>query len=295
VAEQLGVDVGLMMVMGIAVGLPCALVGLAMAHWMQARFDLPMRSLPGAAAEDKPPASTDSLPSLPASILPILLPVALLASGTLFHLLSKFVAAPHWLHTLKPLLTVLGDPNVALLLAAATAALVYRRHARPSREQWGRDIELTVMSAGTIILITAAGGAFGAMLKEAGVGTAIQALFTDEKAAGGLLLLGIGWLISSLLKISQGSTTVAMITASSMLAAMVEGQTLPFNPVYLALAIGFGGLCIVWMNDSGFWIIAKMSGFTEIEVLKTWTLMLIVISLLGLALTALLATFLPLI
>jgi GntP family gluconate:H+ symporter len=79
------------------------------------------------------------------------------------------------------------------------------------------------------------------------------------------------------------------------LAAMVEGQTLPFNPVYLALAIGFGGLCIVWMNDSGFWIIARMSGFTEIEVLKTWTVMLIVISLLGLALTALLATFLPLI
>jgi GntP family gluconate:H+ symporter len=295
VAEQLGVDVGLMMVMGIAVGLPCALVALALAHWMQARFDFPMRSLPGAAVEDKPPVSTDSLPSLTASLLPILLPVALLASGTISKLLSQSATAPHWLIAWNPLLTVLGDPNVALLLAATTAALVYILHARPSREQWGRDIELTVMSAGTIILITAAGGAFGAMLKEAGVGAAIQALFTDEKTAGGLLLLGIGWLISSLLKISQGSTTVAMITASSMLAAMVEGQTLPFNPVYLALAIGFGGLCIVWMNDSGFWIIARMSGFTEIEVLKTWTVMLIVISLLGLALTALLATFLPLI
>jgi len=296
VAEQLSVDVGLMMVMGIAVGLPCALVGLTMAHWMQARFDLPMRPLPGAVgSETRPPAADDSLPSLAASLLPIVLPVVLLASGTIVNLLAASAPSSHWLHAIKPLTTVLGDPNAALLIAATTAALVYVFHVRPGREKWGRDIELTVMSAGTIILITAAGGAFGAMLKEAGVGTAIQSLFTDGQSAGGLLLLVIGWLIASLLKISQGSTTVAMITASSMLAAMIEGQALPFNPVYLALAIGFGGLCIVWMNDSGFWIIARMSGFTEMEVLKTWTVMLVVISLLGLALTALLATLMPLV
>jgi gluconate:H+ symporter, GntP family len=301
VAQQLSVDIGLMMVMGIAVGLPCALLGLALAHVMQARFDLPMRPLSGAVetgSESSPVPvhlPDTALPSLSLSVLPIVLPVALLAAGTIMPMLSQSLAADHWLIALLPPITVLGDPNAALLIAAITAALVYVSHAKPGREKWGRDIELTVMSAGTIILITAAGGAFGAMLKEAGVGNAIQTLFTDGRPAGGLLLLLIGWLIASLLKISQGSTTVAMITASSMLAAMIEGQVLPFNPVYLALAIGFGGLCVVWMNDSGFWIIARMSGFTEMEVLKTWTLILIVISLAGLALTALLARFLPLI
>lgn len=296
VAEQLSVDIGLMMVMGIAVGLPCALAGLGMAHWMQKRYDLPMRPLPGSLEPKQQPITPDeALPSLAASVLPILLPVVLLATGTIVNLLSKTASGDHWIHLIKPFAAVLGDPNAALLMAATAAALVYVFHQRPGREKWGRDIELTVMNAGTIILITAAGGAFGAMLKEAGVGTAIQSLFTDEKAAAGLWLLGVGWLISSLLKISQGSTTVAMITASSMLAAMIEGQVLPFNPVYLALAIGFGGLCIVWMNDSGFWIIAKMSGFTELEVLKTWSTMLVVISLLGLALTLLLARLMPLV
>ena len=75
---------------------------------------------------------------------------------------------------------------------------------------------------------------------------------------------------------------------------MLDGQVLAFHPVYLALAVGFGGLCVVWMNDSGFWIIARMSGFTELEVLKTWSFMLVLVSLFGLALTALLAVVLPL-
>jgi GntP family gluconate:H+ symporter len=84
-----------------------------------------------------------------------------------------------------------------------------------------------------------------------------------------------------------------MITAAGMMAAMMEGQVLPFHPVYLALAVGFGGLCIVWMNDSGFWIIARMSGFTETEVLKTWTVTLAVMSVLGLLITGLLAWLMP--
>ena len=132
------------------------------------------------------------------------------------------------------------------------------------------------------------------MLKEAGVGAAIQSWFAAGGSGGGWMLLGMGWLIASLLKISQGSTTVAMITAAGMMGAILQGQPLPFHPVYLALAIGFGRLFVVWMNDSGFWIIARMSGFTEGEVLKTWTVTLAVMSVLGLLLTTLLAWALPL-
>ena len=103
----------------------------------------------------------------------------------------------------------------------------------------------------------------------------------------------MAWLIASLMKVSQGSTTVAMITAAGMMAAMIEGQPPPFHPVYLALAIGFGGLFVVWMNDSGFWIIARMSGFSEMEVLRTWTVTLAIMSVLGLLLTGLLAWLMP--
>lgn len=292
VAELLKVDVGMMILMGIAVALPSAAVALGLAHWLQARHEIPMRPLPGEDIDRPVPADSD-LPGFWVSVLPIALPVVLMAAGTVLAMQAKTAAAGDWVHQAAGFMKVAGDPNFALMVATLASVLVYVRQRRPSREQLSADIEESMMSAGTIILITAAGGAFGAMLKEAGVGPAIQGLFGGGGASG-LILLVVAWVIAALLKTSQGSTTVAMITSAGMMASMLDGQTLPFHPVYVALAVGFGGLCVVWMNDSGFWIIARMSGMTELEVLKTWTLMLVLLSLFGLAFTSLLATVLPL-
>jgi GntP family gluconate:H+ symporter len=291
VAEILKVDVGMMILMGIAVALPSALVALGLAHWLQARYEIPMRALPGEDVDRPAPADSD-LPGFWVSVLPIALPVILMAAGTVFAMQAKTAVAGAWVHEAADLMKVAGDPNFALMVATLASVLVYVRQRLPSREQLSNDIEESMMSAGTIILITAAGGAFGAMLKEAGVGPAIQNLFGG--GSSGLILLVVGWIIAALLKTAQGSTTVAMITSAGMMASMLDGQVLAFHPVYLALAVGFGGLCVVWMNDSGFWIIARMSGLTEIEVLKTWSFMLVLVSLFGLALTALLAVVLPL-
>ena len=291
VAELLKVDVGMMILMGIAVALPSALVALGLAHWLQARYEIPMRALPGEDVDRPAPADSD-LPGFWVSVLPIALPVVLMAAGTVFAMQAKTAVAGAWVHEAAEIMKVAGDPNFALMVATLASVLVYVRQRRPSREQLSNDIEESMMSAGTIILITAAGGAFGAMLKEAGVGPAIQNLFGG--GSSGLILLLVAWVIAALLKTAQGSTTVAMITSAGMMASMLDGQVLAFHPVYLALAVGFGGLCVVWMNDSGFWIIARMSGLTEIEVLKTWSFMLVLVSLFGLALTALLAVVLPL-
>jgi H+/gluconate symporter-like permease len=153
-------------------------------------------------------------------------------------------------------------------------------------------VEEALMSGGVIILITAAGGAFGAMLKAAEIGPAISGMFQDARS-GGIGLLLLGFLISALLKFAQGSTTVAVITASSMVAAMIEGTALGFNPVYIATAIGGGGLIGSWMNDSGFWIFAKMSGLTEAEALKSWTPLLCVLGTVTLIMSILLSIVLP--
>ncbi len=291
VAELLKVDVGMMILMGIAVALPSALVALGLAHWLQARYEIPMRALPGEDVDRPAPADSD-LPGFWVSVLPIALPVVLMAAGTVFAMQAKTAVAGAWVLEAAEIMKVAGDPNFALMVATLASVLVYVRQRRPSREQLSNDIEESMMSAGTIILITAAGGAFGAMLKEAGVGPAIQNLFGG--GSSGLILLVVAWVIAALLKTAQGSTTVAMITSAGMMASMLDGQVLAFHPVYLALAVGFGGLCVVWMNDSGFWIIARMSGMTELEVLKTWSFMLVLVSLFGLALTALLAVVLPL-
>jgi len=131
------------------------------------------------------------------------------------------------------------------------------------------------------------------MLKEAQSGASINDLFGTN--AQGMMLLVLGFGVSALLKVAQGSSTVAMITASAMLASMVaQAGELPYNAVYLCTAIGAGSLVGSWMNDSGFWIVAKMSGFTEEEALKTWTLLLAVMGVVAFGVTVLLTYLLPL-
>jgi GntP family gluconate:H+ symporter len=109
------------------------------------------------------------------------------------------------------------------------------------------------------------------------------------------LLLFVGFLISSVLKVAQGSSTVAMITGSAMLAGIADPQTLGFHPVYLATSIGAGSLVGSWMNDSGFWIFAKMGGLTEVEALKSWTPMLVVLGVVAFGVTVVLAMLMPLV
>jgi GntP family gluconate:H+ symporter len=97
------------------------------------------------------------------------------------------------------------------------------------------------------------------------------------------------------LKLAQGSSTVAMITAAGMVGAMVDGTlALPYHPVYLATAIASGSLVGSWMNDSGFWIFTKMGGLTEAEGLRSWTPLLVVLGCAGFAITLALALALPL-
>ena len=153
------------------------------------------------------------------------------------------------------------------------------------------------MSAGVIILITAGGGAFGKMLLQAEIGEAIKTLFSGngpDASMSGMGYLLLGFLIAAVLKIAQGSSTVAMIVGSSMMSAILQDENIGFNYVYVATAIGAGSLFGSWMNDSGFWIFAKMGGLTEGEALKSWTVMLIVLSLVSLLVTILLSLVLPL-
>ena len=165
---------------------------------------------------------------------------------------------------------VVGNPSLALLLAAVVALLIEKRQRSVSWAILGGEIEKALASAGVIILITAAGGAFGAMLKQAYVGDAIREVFAQYSQSG-LGLLALAFLISSVLKFAQGSSTVAMITASGMLASVASPEHLGCHPVYMATAIGGGSLFGSWMNDSGFWIFTKMGYLTSVEGLKTWT------------------------
>lgn len=108
------------------------------------------------------------------------------------------------------------------------------------------------------------------------------------------MLLGLGAFIASMIKIAQGSCTVAMITSSAMIAAMLTStETLGYHPAYLATAIGGGSMIGSWMNDSGFWIFVKMTGLTEAEGLKSWTPLVAIVGFTAIVVSFLLAIILP--
>ena len=188
-----------------------------------------------------------------------------------------------------------GNRNIALLLGAAIALFVLVRQKRGlTLARIAEMIEPPFATAGVIILITSAGGAFGLMLKNAGVGDAVKALVGDNVSGTQLLLLS--WLVAGVIRIAQGSATVAMLTTAAMIYPIMSGgAALPYHPVYIFMAIGFGAMICSWMNDSGFWVVGKLSGFTEKETLKTWTVALTVNSVAGLLVCLVFSKLVPLI
>jgi H+/gluconate symporter-like permease len=190
-------------------------------------------------------------------------------------------------------LSGLGNASFALSIAALIAIGTLAWAKNRSLTALAGDVEESLMSGGLIILITAAGGAFGAMLQRANISGAIQS-FIDLQGGGGMMVMVIGFGIAALLKVAQGSSTVAMIIGSSMVAAMVNVETLPYHTAYLVTAIGGGSLVGSWMNDSGFWVYAKMGGLTEAESLKTWTPMLVFLGVTALGFSLLFGMVMPL-
>jgi GntP family gluconate:H+ symporter len=204
------------------------------------------------------------------------------------------IQTPNAFNELKPWTQLLGNPSLALLLSMAISLFTWVRYKTPTGDEFSNAVETALLSGGLVILITAAGGAFGSMLKITGIASDIQALFEGSGSVG-LVSLFLAFGMSALLKVAQGSSTTAMITVSAMMAAMnLTQEELGFNMVYIATSIGAGSLIGSWMNDSGFWIVAKMSGLSETEALKTWTPLLLVLGFVSLGMTIILSFILPL-
>jgi len=280
-AEVLHVDLGLSIVMGATVGMVPVAVSWMVARWLNRRVVVPLRETPGASLEELRAIvnlSEDKLPSFSWSILPVLLPIFLISLASAFAAVPAIKAG--W-PTLYASVEFAGNRNVALLIGAALAMGLLIRHRRLNLAGVNILIGPALETAGVIILITSAGGAFGLMLKNAGVGEAIK------QAASGhdVNLVLLAWTVAAVIRVAQGSATVAMLTTAAMVYPLMTDAVLPHHPVYIFLAIGFGAMICSWMNDSGFWVVGKLSGFTEKETLKSWTVVVTVSSVVGLLVT----------
>jgi gluconate:H+ symporter, GntP family len=285
-AENLHLNLGLVIAMGLLAALIPTGLGYAFARRIYRRFDV---MPPPVESDDEAFSSTHArLPSFIVSILPIVVPLALIVLASATDFLFDGIEEKH---PLRILLSFIGNKNVAMLFGTVIALWILSRQRKLNLKELGDEMEFPLQVAGPIILITAAGGAFGGMIRHSGIGDAIQRIAGAGFEINFILL---AWLISAVMKFAQGSGTVAMITASGIMAALLGPSVeLPFHPIYILMAIGFGSFTISWMNDSAFWVVGKLSGFTEKQTLKSWTVALAFMSIVGLLQTLLLSYLLP--
>ena len=286
-AATLGIDLGVMILVGAVIAVPMSVAGWLFAILRDRQLDVPLRETPGLTLEeleDLARRQEAGLPSFFMSMLPIVLPVVLIASNTLAGALEAGAGV-------LSITGFLGNPNFALLASAAISLVLLARQKGYTLAQLAKPVEVALASGGLIILITAGGGSFGKMLVQADVGKTIGEMSQEF----GVPILMLSFLLGTLLKIAQGSGTVAMITVSAIMAPLVMDAPLGFHPVYVACAIGSGSIVGSWMNDSGFWVYKQMSGLTEKEALQTWTPLLAVMGVVGYVVTQIAAILVPLV
>jgi GntP family gluconate:H+ symporter len=288
-ASAFGVSIGMMIIVGTIIGLICSAVGLTYAAWVSRREPIPLRSTNDTTLEELQAwlnKDTSQLPSFFMANLPIALPVVLIA----FDVVAESTGV-----NLPPLLadffSVVGHPVIALFIAALISLVILARQKGYKFKELKSPVEDSISSAGTIILITASGGAFGAMLQQTSIGSWLAEMIPDY----GMAALPLAFLITAVIRTAQGSATVAMITAVGMLSAFQDPAVTGFHPVYLAVVVGCGSKLFAWMNDSGFWIICKMSGFTEAETIRSSSVMMAIMGVTGLIATMIMAWLFPLV
>jgi GntP family gluconate:H+ symporter len=294
VAKELGVDIGVMIVMGIIIGSLTSLCGYAYAVWANKRWELPLRDTPDISIEElKKNAAVQpgNLPSLWLSLLPVILPLVLIAGNTIFGMVVNAKADPGNLLTgLSKGFNVIGDANIALFISAFVAMYLLWTRLKDAK-QFEKNISESLMSAGMIILITSAGGAFGQMLQQTNIGEDIGNLAQAYRSA----ILPLAFLIAVVVRTAQGSATVAMVTAIGVTSGLGGTAGFGFHPVYLAIVIGCGSKIFPWMNDSAFWIITKMSGMKEKETIRFFSYLLTVMGVAGLIIVMIASSLFPLV
>ncbi len=263
----LGANTGAVLGWGFLIGLPTAAIAgpwfarLAVQHLA---IDPP--------APASPPPSDRPRPSFATTLSLVCLPIGLmmLASAAELRLPAD--------HNLRHILTTLGHPVFALTLAVLAASFLFQRTCRFTRAEILAFTEQSVAGIGTALLVVAAGGGFARVLKEAGVASALANL------AGALHLppLIFGWLVAACIRVATGSATVAITTASGLLAPLVIADP-TIHREMLVLAIGCGSLFLSHLNDGGFWIVKESLGLTVGQTLRTWTVTETLLGLVGLA------------
>lgn len=251
----LNANIGMLIMLGTLFAIPAALAAFLWIKW-QTRKDTYQET----ESLQNEVQSEEKLPSVRLSLLPIITPLVLIAIGSLLTVLN--VSDTNI--ALKGL-SFIGQPIIALMIGVMLSLLLLKNIAMKTVNS---VLESAIEKAGPILIVTGAGGMFGLVIKETGVG-AYAGEFLLQTGLG----LAVPFLIASILKTAQGSSTVAIITAASFIAPMLPalGLDSETGKLLAMLSMGAGSMMVSHANDSYFWVVSRFSGISSNTTLKVYS------------------------
>ncbi len=276
VAEILEVSLGWVIIFGVVAGLPCAiLAGPIFGKYIGSKIDI------------KPPEFSEESHATPPSpeqkwdffviLLVILIPLILIVVATLVDLFQErnIISDEYFVFQL---IQFIGHPFSALTIATLIAAYFLGYKKGFSGNEVLQFSDKALAPAGLIILVTGAGGVFKEILVDSGVGEALA----SGMMAYNIAPVVLAYLLAVIIRVTQGSATVAMITSAGLVAPLVmEFDLSDPEKALMVIAIAAGSTILSHVNDSGFWLVNKYLGMTESQTLRSWTVMETIISLTG--------------
>ncbi|MDR2773181.1 MAG: GntP family permease [Tannerella sp.] len=277
VAEIINVDLGWLIFFGFIIGIPVTLIaGPLYGKYIGNKMHVDVPDI----FKEPDEMTVKKLPSFWLIAGIIVIPLALIVSNTVSTVWAKEngMESVFWVQ----LLTFLGHPFIALLIATMISIYVIgiRRGFTPSSIL---DVSTKALApAGLIILITGAGGVFKQLLIDSGIGVALA-----ESLSGSVLPpIVLAYLLALIVRVTQGSATVAMITSAGIMSPLLEAYTLSEpHKALIVIAIASGATALSHVNDSGFWLVGKYLGMNEKQTLRSWTVMETIISVAGFSLS----------
>lgn len=263
-AQLFHADMAKTILWGIAVSIPMAVSGgIGYGLWIAGRMYVPVPEIASkeVKVEDPPPVWQ--------VLLLLLLPVMLIFVATFANLGDA--KADNWF-------TLAGHPFVALLVTTLLTLVCFGAQRGLDRAQISGLANEALAPVGSLLAIMGGGGAFKQVIVDSGVGPYAGQLL----ASSAIPPILVAYLVATALRVAQGSATVAIITAAGIVAPLVAG--IPGqSPELLVLALCAGGTVLSHVNDAGFWIVNQYFGLTVPETLRTWTVMKVITSLVGIA------------
>ena len=287
IAQQYGANIGLVLLYGFIIAIPTVILAGPL-------FTVFARKFVPSAFEKEPEGSMASIgdakqfkledtPGFGISAFTALFPVILMALSTVIALLEDTMGLEgNWFFDLVGLI---GAPTTVMLLSVLLALVTMGTARNIPMKNLMKSAEDSIAAIGMMLLILGAGGSLKQVLIDGGVGDTVADLFAGCKISP----LILAWLIAALMRVAQGSATVAALTTAGLVIPMMAGTDV--NVELMVLATGAGSIIASHVNDTGFWIVKESFGLTMKETFGTWTVLETLISIFGLVFVLLLSLF----